>query len=108
MIPFVAANGIDLVFADILWIIAVGVLHGGHFYVGAVGITNVDHPLPVTPQTLFQIGSTSKTFTATALMQLVDEGRVDLNATVRIPSDCCSRKPAPRNSQCAISSPSHR
>ncbi len=62
---------------------ALGVLHDGVMYVGGVGITNVENPLPVTPRTLFQIGSTSKTVTATALMQLVDAGRVDLDATVR-------------------------
>lgn len=62
---------------------AIGVLHGGAIYVASVGFTNVDHPLPVTPETLFQIGSTSKTFTATALMQLVEGGQVDLDATVR-------------------------
>jgi CubicO group peptidase (beta-lactamase class C family) len=62
---------------------AIGVLHQGAMYLGAVGVTNVEHPLPVTPETLFQIGSTSKTFTATALMALVEAGKVDLNATVR-------------------------
>ncbi len=62
---------------------AIGILHGGAMYVGAIGITNIENPLPVTPRTLFQIGSTSKTVTATALMQLVDEGGVDLDATVR-------------------------
>jgi CubicO group peptidase (beta-lactamase class C family) len=35
---------------------------------------------PVTPRTLFHIGSASKTMTATAVMQLVEEGRVDLDA----------------------------
>ncbi len=63
--------------------VAVGVLHGGRFYAEGFGVTNVDHPLPVTPETLFQIGSTSKTFTATAAMQLVEEGRLDLAAPVR-------------------------
>jgi len=62
---------------------AIGVLHEGVMFAGAVGITNVDHPLPVTLETLFQIGSTSKTVTATALMQLVEESRVELDATVR-------------------------
>jgi CubicO group peptidase (beta-lactamase class C family) len=46
------------------------------------GVTNVEHPLPVTASTLFQIGSTTKTFTATLLMQDVDEGRLDLDAPV--------------------------
>lgn len=62
---------------------AIGAFHDGNVYTAAVGVTNVDHPLPVTPETLFLIGSTSKTFTATALMQLVEDGRVDLQAPVR-------------------------
>ncbi len=62
---------------------AVGVLHDRTMYVGGVGITHVDNPLPVTASTLFQTGSTSKTVTATALMQLVEEGRVQLDAPVR-------------------------
>ena len=62
---------------------AIGVLHGGVMYVGGVGVTSVENPLPITARTLFQIGSTSKTVTATALMQLVEEGTLDLDATVR-------------------------
>ncbi len=49
----------------------------------ARGITNAEHPLAVTDETLFQIGSITKTFTGTLLARLADEGRVDLNATVR-------------------------
>ena len=47
------------------------------------GVTSVENPLPVDEHTLFQFGSTGKTFTATAIMRLVDQGRVDLDATVR-------------------------
>jgi D-alanyl-D-alanine carboxypeptidase len=36
----------------------------------------------VTPETLFEIGSIGKTFTAVAILQLVDEGRLDLEAPV--------------------------
>jgi len=63
--------------------LAVGVLHEGRVYAGGFGVTSIENPLPVTAETLFQIGSTSKTFTATALMQLVEDGAVDLDAPVR-------------------------
>jgi len=62
---------------------SVGVLFDGRAFTASFGVTNVAHALPVTDTTLFQIGSTSKTFTATALMQLVEQGGVDLDATVR-------------------------
>jgi CubicO group peptidase (beta-lactamase class C family) len=47
------------------------------------GVTNVDHPLPVDADTLFRIGSTTKTFTATAMMRLVEQVKVDLAAPAR-------------------------
>src|SRR5215217_1417802 len=37
----------------------------------------------VTPETPFKIGSTSKSFTALAIMQLVEDGKVDLDAPVQ-------------------------
>jgi CubicO group peptidase (beta-lactamase class C family) len=63
--------------------LAMGVLHDGVMYTGGFGVTNVTHPLPVDADTLFQVGSTSKTFTATALMGLVERGEADLDAQVR-------------------------
>ena len=63
--------------------VAVGLLHAGETRTAGFGVTNADHPLPVTGETLFQIGSITKTFTATALMRLVENGQVDLDATVR-------------------------
>lgn len=47
------------------------------------GVTSIDNPLPVDESTLFQFGSTGKTFTATTLMVLVERGEVDLSAPVR-------------------------
>ena len=62
---------------------AVAVLYEGHEHVRGFGVTNVRYPVPVDRDTLFQIGSTSKTFTGTAAMRLVDSGRLDLDAQVR-------------------------
>lgn len=62
---------------------AVGILHRRGRHVNGYGVTNVDHPLPVDPDTLFQIGSTTKTYTATAMMRLVEAGKVDLNVPIR-------------------------
>ncbi len=45
------------------------------------GLADIDNSLPVLPdQTLFRIGSVSKTFTWTAVMLLVERGRIDLDA----------------------------
>ncbi|WP_201776180.1 serine hydrolase domain-containing protein [Streptacidiphilus melanogenes] len=63
--------------------VAVGVLLGEREYVKGYGVTNVDHPTPVDADTLFRVGSTTKTFTGTALMRLVDRGAIDLDAPVR-------------------------
>lgn len=63
--------------------VAVGILHQGKTTISGFGVTNVDHPLPVTDETLFQIGSITKTFTGTAIVRLVDMGALDLDVTVR-------------------------
>src|SRR5947207_13215659 len=64
--------------------VAIGVVHDGEEYADGFGVTSVENPLPVDADTLFQIGSTTKTFTGTAAMRLVDRGRLDLDAPLRI------------------------
>lgn len=63
--------------------LAVGVWHDGTEQVAGYGVTSVENPLLVTPDTLFQVGSISKTFTATALMMLLEAGKVDLDTPIR-------------------------
>ena len=63
--------------------VAVGVVHEGAEAYVCHGTTSIENPLPVDEQTLFHIGSTTKTYTATAIMRLVERGDVDLDATVR-------------------------
>jgi CubicO group peptidase (beta-lactamase class C family) len=62
--------------------VVVGVLQGEETEVFVHGTANVATGLPVTPDTAFQIGSNTKLYTATAAMRLVDEGKVDLDASV--------------------------
>jgi CubicO group peptidase (beta-lactamase class C family) len=63
--------------------VAIGIYHKGQERATGFGITSIEHPLPVTADTLFQTGSISKTFTGTLMMMLVEQGRVDLDAPVR-------------------------
>jgi CubicO group peptidase (beta-lactamase class C family) len=63
--------------------VAVGLWSRGVTYLRGFGVTDVDHPAPVTPDTLFRIASTTKTFTGTAIMRLVEHHRIDLDRTVR-------------------------
>ncbi len=63
--------------------VAVGLLHDGEEHVAGFGVTSTENPLDVTPETLFQIGSITKTFTGTAAMRLVERGELDLDAPVR-------------------------
>ncbi len=63
--------------------VAVGILADGQMHTRGFGVTSIDHPLPVTDDTLFQIGSISKTFTGTAIMRLVDQGALRLDDPVR-------------------------
>lgn len=46
------------------------------------GVTNVDNPRPVDPQTLFKLASTTKAFTTAALALLVEEGRLQWDSRV--------------------------
>jgi CubicO group peptidase (beta-lactamase class C family) len=63
--------------------VAIGIVDNGVITTRGLGVTNVEDPLPVTEHTVFPIASISKTFAATAVMRLVEQGRIDLKAPVR-------------------------
>ncbi|MGI8968069.1 MAG: serine hydrolase domain-containing protein, partial [Chloroflexota bacterium] len=63
--------------------VAVGIYHDGEEQYAVHGVTSIESPVPVDEDTLFQFGSTGKTFTATAIMRLVEEGKIDLDAPVQ-------------------------
>lgn len=63
--------------------VSVGISHRGRAFGSGFGVTSIAAPDPVDEETLFQIGSTGKTFTASALMRLVERGELDLDVPVR-------------------------
>jgi CubicO group peptidase (beta-lactamase class C family) len=58
---------------------SVALLRNGRVTTASAGVLNLDTGVKTTPESVFQIGSISKVFTATLIMQLVDEGRIDLD-----------------------------
>jgi CubicO group peptidase (beta-lactamase class C family) len=54
----------------------------GEVQTAAFGLANTETGQPVTPGTVFQIGSITKTFTATAVMQLVERWKLELDQPV--------------------------
>jgi CubicO group peptidase (beta-lactamase class C family) len=63
--------------------VAFGLVKDGQTRLRGLGITNLDNPQAVTPDTVFALASISKTVTATAMMRLVEQGKLDLDAPVR-------------------------
>jgi len=62
---------------------ALGILFGDREEHATFGVASLNSLAPVTADTLFQIGSLTKTFTSTAIWRLIDEGALALDAPVR-------------------------
>ena len=59
--------------------LALAVIKDGQIVIAkGYGLANVELQVPVKPETIFQSGSTGKQFTATAVMMLVEEGKLNL------------------------------
>ena len=52
-------------------------------YAKGFGFRDVEHNLPVSPETIFAIGSCTKAFTATAVGILVDQGKLDWDTPIK-------------------------
>lgn len=63
--------------------VTVGTWQDGEMRTAAFGVANLEVQQAMTPETMLQIGSITKVFTATAVMQLVDAWRVGLDTPVR-------------------------
>ncbi len=61
----------------------IGVLHRGREHIAAFGTTNIEQGIPITRDTLFQIGSNTKPMVAMAVMRLVEKGKLKLDEPVR-------------------------
>jgi serine beta-lactamase-like protein LACTB len=59
------------------------VLNGEAVWSEGFGMADLENNVPVTPQTLFRLASVSKPITATAAMQLWEQGKLDLDAPVQ-------------------------
>ena len=63
--------------------VAVAVVRGGAVVLArGYGEANVEHHVPVTEQTVFQSGSVGKQFTSTAVMLLVEDGKLALTDSI--------------------------
>ena len=81
-------QAIDAVFADydkpaspgcMLGVVA----DGAFVYTRGYGRANLEHDVAFTPQTVFDIGSTSKQFLATSILLLAQDGKLSLDDDVR-------------------------
>ena len=53
--------------------------NGKVIYKGGFGLANVEWGIPNTPDTKFRLGSITKQFTATVILQLVEQGKIKLD-----------------------------
>lgn len=84
----IAPSQIDAVFSQ--WDtpnkpgIAVGILNDGEIvYTKGYGLANLEHRIPISPETRFHIGDLAKEFTVYALLLLEQRGQLSLNDDVR-------------------------
>ena len=63
--------------------ISLAVMQGDEIFEYATGYVNLSARIEATPDSVFQIGSITKLFTTTLILQLMDEGKLDLDTTVK-------------------------
>ena len=63
---------------------AVGIFHqGANIFQNGYGLANLDYDIEITPQTVFETASMSKQFTAACIYLLEEEGKLDLDESIR-------------------------
>jgi CubicO group peptidase (beta-lactamase class C family) len=77
--------------------LAAAVLRDGELvWESAVGVADVESTVEATPDTQYRVGSITKTFTAAAIMQLRDAGKLDLEDTLDRHLDGAAHRPTIR------------
>ncbi len=61
----------------------VAIKNGEIVNINGYGIANLEHDVPVTPDTIFALASITKQFTATAIMRLAERGLLKLNDPIK-------------------------
>jgi CubicO group peptidase (beta-lactamase class C family) len=64
-------------------------------YAHGLGVADLENAVPVTPKTVFRLASVSKVFTAVAAIQLVEQGKLQLDDEVQKYVPSFPRKPWP-------------
>src|SRR5437899_11144640 len=88
-VPALAQQPFDKLAADDMatwkfpWLAVAVVQNDRVVYAKGFGVKEFGKPDPVSPDTLFQIGSTTKAFTTTAMAMLVDEKKLEWDDPVR-------------------------
>ena len=63
---------------------SLGIVRGGHLiYESSYGLANLEHQIPITPETIFRIASVSKQFTAMGILLLEQDGLLSLDDDIR-------------------------
>jgi len=70
-------------------------LDGKIVYAKGFGFSDLENQVPFTAQTVSRIGSVSKSFTALSVMQLVEQGKINLDAEIQTYVTTFPKKQAP-------------
>ena len=75
--------------------VALAIVRGGKVIKAqGYGKADLEHEIPVTPETVFKIGSVSKQFLSTGIMVLAQDGRVSVDDPVASTSTACRSRGA--------------
>lgn len=75
------ANAVDI--NDIVGAASAYSVNGKAIWTGSSGYSNLEKKIPFTSSTITRIASIAKPMTATAIMQLVEKGKIDLNVSIQ-------------------------